>query len=258
MNGEGVHNEFLRIAVELGPVGVGLLLFSAIPVIRLGRQNLQLVSFFALVGIAVGNVYTNAMLVREFLMLSAVFAGSYVWEAQTASLAGRSPPTPTTTRYAATAMVVLTLAALVEVAMSFDRFPFTYGQRCREVHSLNKDGWTQGVLRVHVPPAAVSADLTVFADRPDLGRRPLDVDVSVLSGNGTLLETRRFIFTQQDSNPRSLQLAMPDSYGGKRFLELKPSHCYVPLNLGTTYDPRRLGVRVKELHFSTAAGDEVN
>ena len=50
---------------------------------------------------------------------------------------------------------------------------------------------------------------------------------------------------------------MPESPDGKRFLELKPSHCYVPLNLGVTYDPRRLGVRVKELRFLTAAGVEI-
>jgi hypothetical protein len=31
----------------------------------------------------------------------------------------------------------------------------------------------------------------------------------------------------------------------------------VPLNLGITYDPRRLGVQVKNIRFLTAAGDEV-
>ena len=43
MGGDGVHNEFLRILVELGPVGLGLVLFIAIPFARLGRQNFQLV-----------------------------------------------------------------------------------------------------------------------------------------------------------------------------------------------------------------------
>ena len=80
LGGDGVHNEFLRILVELGPVGLGLVLLSAIPFVRLGRQNFQWVSFYALVGISLGNVYTNAMLVRELLMLCAVFAGSYFWE----------------------------------------------------------------------------------------------------------------------------------------------------------------------------------
>ncbi len=80
MHGEGVHNEFLRILVELGPIGLGLVLFIAIPFARLGRQNFHWVSFYALAGIAIGNFYTNALLVRELLLLCAVFAGSYFWE----------------------------------------------------------------------------------------------------------------------------------------------------------------------------------
>ena len=42
MRGEGVHNEFLRILVELGPIGLGLVLFIAIPFARLGRTELPL------------------------------------------------------------------------------------------------------------------------------------------------------------------------------------------------------------------------
>ncbi len=257
MRGEGVHNEFLRILVELGPVGFGLLVFIAIPVIRLGRQNLQLVSFYALAGMAVGNVYTNAMLVRELLMLCAVFVGSYFWEAQTVTLAQWRPPVPSTMRYAAIALVALTLAALVEVALSFGRFPFSYGLRCLEVHPLSEDGWTQGVLRAPVPPAAASAELTVIAERPDLDRRPLQIDLSVLSGGGALLATKRYNFTQRDTDLQRIQLPMPESPDGQRFFELRPMPCYIPLNLGITYDPRRLGVRVNALRFRTADGVEV-
>jgi hypothetical protein len=258
MAGEGVHNEFFRILIELGPIGLGLVLLIVIPFLRLGRRNLQWVSFYALVGIALGNVYTNAILVRELLTFSAVFAGSYFWEVHSSSSATNwRPPSIATTRNVAIALVVLTLAAITEVALSFDRFPFIYGQRCREVHALGKDGWTQGTLRVHVPPSAVGADLDVFADRPDLDQRPLDLDISVLSGSGTLLAQQRFALTARDSSPISLPLALPDSSDGKRFLEVKPSHCYVPLNLGITYDPRRLGVHVKSLTFRTAGGVEI-
>jgi hypothetical protein len=241
----------------LGPVGVGLVLFIAIPFVRLGWQNLQWASFYALVGIAVGNVYTNAILVRELLMLSAVFAGSFFWEVQATSSAGWRPPALTTTRYFTVTISALALAALIEVALSFGRFPFTYGQRCREVHPLEKDGWTQGVLRVPVPPAAASAELAVIVDRADLDRRPLGLDLSVLSSGGASLVAVRYTFEQRDSNPRSFQLQMPEAYDGKRFLELKPEHCYVPLNLGITYDPRRLGVRVDHLRFLTADGVEI-
>ena len=102
---------------------------------------------------------------------------------------------------------MLALAALVEVALSFGRFPFTYGQRCFEVHPLAKDGWTQGVLRVPVPPEAASAELAIVADRPDLARRPLDLDLSVLSEGGSLLRTQRYTFTQRDGDARELSAA---------------------------------------------------
>jgi O-antigen ligase len=256
LGGDGVHNEFLRILVELGPVGVGLLLCTVIPFAKLGRQNFRVVSFYAVTGIALGSIYTNAILVRELLMLFGVFAGSYLWETQAATSPGGSPSAPTTSRYAVIVLVALTLAAFIEAALSLGRFPFIYGQRCLEVRPLAKDAWTQGVLRVPVPTEAASAELTVLAERPDLDRRPLDLDLSILSGGGASLATERSTFTRRDPDPRSFQLPMPESPDGKRFLELKPSHCYVPLNLGVTYDPRRLGVRVTELRFRTAAGVE--
>ena len=258
MNGEGVHNDILRILVELGPVGMGLLLFTFIPFLRLGRLNFRFVSFYALAGIALGNVYTNTLLVRELLMLFAVFVGGYFWEAQAVGSARWRPPAVMTTRYFGAALMVFVLAALIEVVVSFGRFPFTYGQRCFEVRPLAEDGWTQGVVRVPIPLGAARAELDVRADRPDLDRRPLDVDLLIRSESGSLLATRRHTFTQRNSDQRSFQLPIPESTDGKRFLEVKPSRCYVPLNLGITYDPRRLGVRVKELRFRTAAGDEIH
>jgi hypothetical protein len=82
--------------------------------------------------------------------------------------------------------------------------------------------------------------------------------VSVLADGGSTLASARQTFGARDadSRPTRLELALPESPDGKRILEVKPSNCYVPLNLGKTYDPRRLGVRVKELRFRTASGDE--
>ena len=138
--------------------------------------------------------------------------------------------------------------------MSFGRFPFTYGQRCLEVHPLAKDGWTEGVLRVPFRRRRRVRNWSSLADRPDLARRPLAPRPVDPAGGGSPLATLRHTFASA-SQCRNFQLPMPESSDGKRFLELKPSHCYVPLNLGITYDPRRLGVRVKELRFRTASGD---
>jgi O-antigen ligase len=255
LGGDGVHNELLRMLVELGPIGIGLAAFAAIPYLRLGRQNFRWVSFYALAGIGIGGVYTNALLVRELLLLLGAFAGSYFWEVQSTALNWRQP-SQRTTKAALAVLLALSLAALLEVVLSFNRFPLKNGQLCFQVRPLAKDGWTQGVMRVPVPPTAARAELAVLADRPDLDRRTLELDLSVLSGGGLSLASERFNFAQREFDPRHIQLAIPASPDGKRFLELRPSHCYVPLNLGITYDPRRLGVRVKELRFLTATDVE--
>ena len=193
---------------------------------------------------------------RELLLLAAVFAGSYFWEAANGD-SGVANDHHERLSVLPRSLWRHFVAALIEVALSFNRFPFTYGQRCFEVRPLAKDGWTRGVLRVQVPPEAANAELTVLAERPDLYRRPLDLTFSPERearhcANGTTCVHRT------DSEPRRASTGLPDSLDGKRLFEVKPSHCYVPLNLGITYDPRRLGVRVKELRFLTAAhGDEV-
>jgi hypothetical protein len=257
MNGEGVHNEFLRMLVELGPIGFGLALFIAVPYLRLGRANLKLVSSYALVGIAISGVYTNALLVRELLLLLGVFAGSYFWEAESAAVRAWDPPSPGWKRALGVFVSLFAIAALIEVALSFGRFPFAYGQRCQRPLPLAADGWTQGAARIPIPPAAAVAKLSIHADRPDLVRRDLTLEVSVASDDGTLLESQKHEFAQPGETPRAVELTAPQSVGGSRYLQLKPSNCLVPLNLGITYDPRRLGVRVKELRFLTVAGDEV-
>jgi hypothetical protein len=201
-------------------------------------------------------MYTNALLVRELLLLSAVFAGSFIWEAQSGGAPWWRPPEGTTVRRATVVLGFLAMAALIEVIWSFGRFPFTYGQRCKEVLPLSNDGWTQGVVRIPMPPAVTRAEVLVLADRPDLPRRPLDLDVSFLSGSGKSLAIERHTFVQRASEPKRIELQVPESPDGKRFLELKPSHCFVPLNLGITYDPRRLGVHLTETRLFTATGVE--
>jgi hypothetical protein len=256
MNGEGVHNEFLRVLVELGPIGLGLALFVAVPYLKLGRANLKLVSFYALAGIAIGSVYTNALLVRELLILLGVFAGSYFWQAGSTVSVAWSPPNSRTTRIVSLVAAGVAIAALVEVILSLGRFPFTYGLRCQQLRPLAGDGWTQGAARIPIPPAAATAKLSVVADRPDLAWRPLSLKVLVVSEDSDVLASLRQAFSVKGDNARLFELALPQVVGGRRFIELNPSNCFVPLNLGITYDPRRLGVRVQEVRFFTATGLE--
>jgi len=125
LGGSGAHNYFLQSFVELGPVGLSILLLVAVPFVRVGRRNFRLISFYALAGIAIGNLYAHSLLVREMLMLAAIFAGAYLWEAKTFASDCWRPLSDSNVRRASWALLALALAAFVEVALSFGKFPFT-------------------------------------------------------------------------------------------------------------------------------------
>ena len=261
MEGAGAHNYFLQSLVELGLVGLVLAALIAIPSLRLRRRNFSLVAFYALVGVAIGNVYGQSLLVREMLMLAAVFAGAYIWEAQARAAERWRPPESSTLRYSGFALAGIALAALVEVALSFNRMPFTYGQQCFEAHGLEQDGWTRGTLRVAVPAAAGAARVTFAPGAEDIARRSLDVELALVDGQGRLVQNEAARFERGDLGPRTLNLKLDPSPDAKRFLEVRPSHCFVPLNLGLAlnqkHDTRRLGLVVRELSFMTPEGSVV-
>jgi O-antigen ligase len=253
LGGSGAHNFFLQSFVELGPVGLGITIVAAAPYLRMGGLNLRLVSFYALAGVAVGNLYADTLLIRELTMLTAIFAGSYLWEAQMLTGDGLQPLSPSTVRRVTIALLALSLVALVEAALSFDRYPFIYGLRCQEERPLAWDKWTQGTLRVEARQGSTAVNLTLLADRRDLARRPLEVVVAVVDEAAAVLHTQVVRFDRPDEGPRDVALPLGASPGGKLFLELKPSHCYVPLNVGRGHDGRHLGVRVLELKFEPAS-----
>ena len=255
LGGGGAHNYFLQSFVELGPVGSGLFALVLVPVARLGRDNLRLVSFYGLVGIAIGNLYAHSLLVREMLMLAAIFAGAYLWEAKTLAPARWRPVGARGIRAATVALLALALAAFVEVAFSFGRYPFVYGLRCQEARPLTWDHWTQGTLRVPVPPESSIVQMVLHADRLDLERRPLDVALAIVDQDGQRRLERTETFDLKDRGPRSISLEVDAQASSKLLLEVRPSHCYVPLNLGRGHDGRHLGVRVEALEFLPSGRD---
>jgi hypothetical protein len=98
----------------------------------------------------------------------------------------------------------------------------------------------------------------LLADRADLERRPLTVELSVASEGGATLWSQTIEPSQPLDVPRRFEIELPDPPGGGRYLLIRSSHCFVPLNLGLTYDPRRLGVRVTELRFRTKADTDIS
>ncbi len=253
MGGSGAHNYFLQTFAELGLVGLCLALFFCWSFISLGRRNLALVSFYAFVGIAVGNIYAHALLVRESLMLASVFLGIYLWEARRAGVSfGQTFSKGVIAWGVAGVFAVFVTLASIEVVRSFQRFPFKFGEKCFVERSVGRDGWISGVFRSAIPSTAEILKIAVLADRSDLQRRPFKIYVSVVTdGRDTLTETVRF---QSREEIRQVTISLLGPKESSRYLEIKASHCYVPLNLGLTYDPRLLGVRVVDMQFLTASG----
>jgi len=253
LGGNGAHNYFLQSFVELGPVGGVLALLIAVPAFRLGRHNFRLISFYALLGIGVGNIYAHPLLVREMLMLAAIFGGVYVWEARTLAPDLWRPLSGAALRRASVVIGVLALVAGAEAAFSFSRYPFIYGQRCNEVRELARDGWTQGTLRVDVPSGASAVDVTLLADRRDLEERSVDITLAIVNQQAARKIYRVEIFDRENHGPRDVSLDIGSSITGPLSLEIRASRCYVPLNLGRGHDARHLGVRVQKIEFRPAA-----
>jgi hypothetical protein len=246
LGGSGVHNYFFQTFVELGPVALIIAFLVAIPVFSLGRQNFGLVSFYGLTGVAVGNVFAHSLLVRETLILAAILTALYLWECRDSSAGKWRRPRPAATRIAGWAAAALAVVGLVEVAQSFSRTPFTYGARCFESRPIAQDGWTSGLLRHALPGEVAGIELDLLVDRPDLTRRHLTVDVSILAQNEAAWHRTLYVRGSNAELQRfRIDLSGLPSQG--RLLQIKTSRCFVPLNLGLTYDPRRLGVRVVEI-----------
>ena len=249
--GENAHNFFLQTFIELGPIGFALIALCVLPMIREGSRNLQFVSFYALAAVVIGNIYGHALLVREMLMLCAIFVGVYYGESQ--------PSAPrvnlTSRRVAAFALVCAAFLALYEFAHSFNRFPFTFGQRCFEPRPIASDGWTGGHLRQLIPKAASRAEVSFSAEHPDMSRRPLRVDVSVADANGNVAWARTVNSHERPTAPIRFEIDVPEQNSVQQYLTIKTSHCFVPLNAGLGYDPRRLGVRVTKLLYFSKSGE---
>lgn len=247
LGGSGAHNYFLESFVELGLVACVIALYIFWPFARLGVRNFRLISFYALLGMAIGNLYAHAFLVREMLLLAAIFLGGYLWEVRTHAHVRSLEPEPANAKQRTIIVAFIACLALADFVSSFSRFPFTYGQRCFRENPLEDDGWTRGVFRLQLPHEVSRVNLQLQADHFQLARRGLEVEVAIIEGRGRKLSAGQYKFSNEDEMTRSVSLEVPSSLIDWRYLEVKPSRCYVPLNLGIGYDPRLLGIRVVKI-----------
>ena len=145
-------------------------------------------------------------------------------------------------------MAAAALVAGAEVVVSFERFPFEFGEKCFVNRPVDTDRWASGIFRVAVPDSAEIVQLAVRADRPDLERRPLEVGITIMKDAHEVLASETFS-PQDRMGVQRMSLDLSGKGEVNRHISVRSSHCYVPLNLGVTYDSRLLGVRIEDLQF---------
>ena len=252
--GENAHNYFLQTAVELGPVAWILIAAILLVAAKAGRARGRSFALYGLAGIVLGNLFAHALLIREMLVISVLLLGIHFWHIEhgTAGVAARSTAEPVNKNYLIWLAVVV-VAALADSAISFQQFPFNYGQRCHEERPLWEDGWASGLYSQAIPEEARSAHIHVQWARPDVESRKVDLEVSILASDGSLLQRKEHRAVRMGDGP-PLLFDLTSLAGTARVMTLKTSNCFTPLNAGLAYDPRRLGVRIESLRFYDERG----
>ena len=261
--GENAHNYFLQVLVENGLVGFllfGLALIS--PLILAPVKKVLFPAALGLLALCLGNIFAHSFLVRENLILAAIFLSlMYAWpKAGEREINANVFATKSllANRLLLIALVVslATIAGLLEAYHSFYRFPFQTGQRCFVSKPLFADGWSSGILEIPLPANAHGLRVHIAAvGRPDLHRRPLQARMDVAyyeaySHDHPPLATVYRTWNSPGAGQMEIHLsdnAKLSNGSGKAILRL--SNCFNPRDYGISLDTRNLGVLIDRIEI---------
>ncbi len=244
--GENAHNYFLQILVDLGLCGFILLaLLFVVPIIY--RKKWPTFSLAIVFALLLGNLYSQSLLEREFLIILALaLAALYVesgWERLASSFMQL--------KYLRLGSLFLVSMFLCASAMSLNSVPFIYGLTChkRGYHNQYKDGWVSGQYFSKVPEDARVLTMLLDPAHYDIEKRPLTVEIILLDGDQQkTLFSRRYDKRLEDE----IVVVLPKrEHSSAANLRIESSHCFVPKNFGTNDDSRPLGVNLKGMKFSS-------
>ena len=252
--GENTHNYFLQTLAETGLVGGVAFVIAIIAPFFLVKDRRQLTpAAVALFSLFLGNVYAHLFLVRENLLLAAVFLGlmySYVpLEKLVLSpyqfLRALKPPLSWKWIIPIACFLFFVLGAH-EIYASFYRFPFKYGSNCFVNKLVTEDRWSSGLYEIPLPIGSHGVQLPIRIERPNIQNIPFSATLEIIdSSNSQVLASRSFMWRKD--GPYTLKIDLPNGGGvtgaGVK-ASLKLSSCWTPRNLGMSTDGRRLGVLI--------------
>ena len=88
--------------------------------------------------------------------------------------------------------------------------------------------------------------LSIKGTQPDVLKRPLHANISILHGESSLIEQSTTVF--QNNGPSQLSINFPNgdvADDGEYRVELRLSRCFIPRNMLINADGRRLGIQIE-------------
>jgi len=247
--GENAHNYFLQTLAELGAIGVISFFIVFLWPVRHAQQFKNIApAAIAICSVFLGNLYSHSLIIRENLLLLAVFIALLYAHAMRHEL---RPYYSKARAYAVLASVgILIIFASKEIVTSFGKFPFIYGSECYQGSTSLDEGWTDGLFVTELPIGTNRIKLMIDQNQPDAKVNPLSLNLSLVDNEGRVLTTVDS-FSEHNNNfsiEATLSGDAPLSTVATKAI-LKLSRCFTPSNFGLKDDSRKYGVHIKQILF---------
>jgi O-antigen ligase len=256
-NGENAHNYFLQTLTETGVIGIlTFITVIVIPFVMIKNKNRNetIITFFILLSLFLGNIFSHTFLVRDNFILASIIFG-YLWITSQSlnnnqaenkilllNLTNKFHFLSKALKF--TLLFVLIFSA-VEAYKSFDKHPFNRGYYCYLNHELSDDGWTSGLFYIDLPLGSKKLE-AIFDFRNNglvnSGRIPeLEVD---LINSHVRLPLIIYKFYDHKLKKYFLKLSLENNQKIEEKntkVRIRIQNCFTPRNLGFGRDGRRLG-----------------
>jgi len=256
--GDHAHNYFLQTLVEMGVLGFLVCAFFFLyPFIFRAAGGRLRPAIWAIVAIALGNVYSHSLIIRDNLFLfAAVSALLYAvarYPTETgearASLDSKYQSLFKTPSVLFCGFLLLSGLAVKEVVGSFNPRLISVGNECmRPTQRIGADGWSSGIYKVEVPIDARQLHLHIdqfVATRSD---EPRALNVAWYSPDRKLLGEQNYQISPEDlKSSQQIIAKMPTTLNSSinpMTAVLTYNACDTPANYSFSDDHRRLAFKV--------------
>jgi hypothetical protein len=256
--GDHAHNYFLQTLVEMGVLGFLVCAFFFIyPLIFRAAGGRVRPAIWAIVAIALGNVYSHSLIIRDNLFLCAAVSALLYAEARCLTEVGvkRSSSNSKyqglfkTPEFLFCGFLLLSVLAVKEVVGSFNPRLISVGNECmRPTQRIGADGWSSGIYKVEVPIGARQLRLHIdqfVATRSD---DPRALNVAWYSPDRKLLGEQNYQISPEDlKSSQQIIVKMPTTLNSSinpMTAVLTYDACDTPANYSFSGDHRRLAFKV--------------